>query len=66
MPTETVSYNSHPFKVESYAYSGSRRVLIGRVMFRTKDEASAYAKGTGDGGEDLPVLNSKPGNTEFA
>lgn len=66
MKTETANHISHPFKVQGYAYSNIRRVLIGRAMFRTKDEASAYAKGTGDGGEDLPVLNSKPGDTEFA
>lgn len=66
MKTEAVSHISHPFKVESYSHSRLRRVLIGRVMFQTKDEAIAYVGGTGDGGEDLPVLNSKPGDTELA
>ena len=57
---------THPFKVEGRAWSGGRLVLIGRAMFRDKSAAEAYAKGTGDGGEDFPVLRSKHGDIEFA
>ena len=66
MKTEPVHHVSHPFKVQGYACSSARRVLIGRAMFRTKEEASAYAKGAGAGGDDLPVLTSKPSDTAFA
>jgi hypothetical protein len=65
-PIEKPNHVSHPYKVECHVYSGPRRVLVGRVMFSTEPDAKVYAKGSGDGVVDLPVLKSKPGDTEFA
>lgn len=53
-----------PWKVEGREYSNGvrRSVLIGRAMFKTREEAEQYAAGN----ECCRVLPSKPGDTEFA
>ena len=63
---EVANHISHPFKVEGRNWIGNRFILVGRAMFRQQEEAIAYSRGTGEDGEDLPVLKSKPGDVEFA
>jgi hypothetical protein len=55
---------SHPWKVEAREYRNDvrRSVLIGRAMFKTREEAAQFA----DGAEGSRVLASKPGDTVFA
>lgn len=57
-------HRTFPWKVETRGYSNSmhRSVLIGRAMFKTREEAEQYA----DGNEGCRVFPSEPGDTEFA
>jgi hypothetical protein len=55
-------HRTFPWKVEAWGSRLSRSFLIGRAMFKTREEADAFA----DGAEGAHVLASQPGDTEFA